>query len=85
MPENEKWEGLDEILEELAGGVETDWYRDSETGPDGVVSIEAAANREIHLKTRLDDQIESENVFPEDPELVTRRGLPPCKRVKKSL
>jgi hypothetical protein len=74
-------EGLDEDLEELSGGVKADWYPRSAVNSDGTVSVEAAGSRELDLKQQLDDQVEGENVYHVGVEV---KGLPPCKRVKKS-
>ncbi len=51
-------------------------------GPGLKVSIEGAAGIQKALQEGLDQQVVDEKRFPEDPEQVTRRGLPPCKRVK---
>lgn len=47
------------------------------------LSIELEATKTLKLQNELDDMVEQENVFPEDEALVTRRGQPPCKRVRK--
>lgn len=47
------------------------------------ISIESEAATTLDLQKELDELVEAENVFPEDEMFVTRRGLPPCKRVRK--
>jgi hypothetical protein len=47
------------------------------------VSIEREAEKTWRIQDGLDNLVEDENKFPEDPEAVTRRGQPPCKRVRK--
>ena len=68
----------------LGEGDSTDWYGDDVLNARGDVSLERAALRELRLKDALDDQVEDENKFPEDPDLVTRHGLLPCKRANGS-
>ena len=43
--------------------------------------MEEARLRQLSLQEGMDQQVVDENRFPEDPEHVTRRGLPPCQRV----
>jgi hypothetical protein len=76
-----KCDGLEEELEKLDG---MNYTEDFYGGNFPFVSAEGAAETQMKLQDGLDDQFEDENRFPEDPDLVTKRGLPPCKRVKKS-
>ncbi len=80
QPADPRWEGLDEDLEKLSGGETTDWYGSSVVGG-GLVSIEAAAVREIILKNAIDQQVDDENRLSVGEAV---KGLPPCLRAKKS-
>lgn len=73
---------MEELISAVVGdGGETQDTTDRWGGRD--ISIESEAARTLRIQRKLDDLVEKENIFPEDPEIVTQRGLPPCKRVRK--